>query len=457
MVYLTTDDVGGSLRDLLDVYLNWNGIIGYTSDIMDYWEDIFDKDEEGIKEFLDEEGIYGYTTDILDLLNSGEVTISDMDEEDFMKLKRQLGIYESVRKPMRRRLKEDEIRRYSDVVPYEKRRYWYWTKHGLGPGTLPKGVNVLDAKEGQNQKGTWGVFVLLDAVLNTDELREYDLIELAPKEERKPLRANIWNADGTVTTGDIVEGTFNKRGKRLTDNFPGESFIKESRQLNEGPGAGYTISGKIGDVHINDFAVDVKEETETAIFYRVTGDIVLDLVDISCESYYYGGTIPEATAKVDYIDLYAEKSWELSTPTEDDVYNLLMSNVHFETVYGGGWSHSTFGNDLELDYNDIKNYYGDYDLDKIAFKFTDPKVVDAIDKYATGENYTVEFSVLDENDYEVEFFDSKEDAIEYAKENNLPYVSETHWGWEYLGDDEYDTTDEFDSSEIIWTNEDFGE
>lgn len=31
----------------------------------------------------------------------------------------------------------DKLKRYSDEVPYEKWRYWYFTLHGLGPGTIP--------------------------------------------------------------------------------------------------------------------------------------------------------------------------------------------------------------------------------------------------------------------------------------------------------------------------------
>ena len=318
--------------------------------------------------------------------------------------------------------------RYSDAVPYEKRRYWYWTKHGLGPGTLPKGVNVLDAKDGQNQKGTWGVFVLLDAVLNTDELKQYDLIELAPQEERQPVRANIWGPDGET-----------------------KGYVRESRQLNEGPGAGYKISGKIGDVRIGAIDIFIDGETDNAIYYGVEGDITADLVDVGSFSYYYGGEIPETPIRIDWIGLSVEKSWELPEPTEEDIYDLLMG-LDFETVYGGGWSHSTFDNDLSLTYNDC-NYSSEYDLDKLEFIFTDPKAVDAIDKYATGENFDVEFSVLDEDEYEVEFFDNQEDAIEFAKEESYPYVAETHWGWEYLGNDDYNTTDRVDSSEIIWKND----
>ena len=74
----------------------------------------------------------------------------------------------------------DKPVRYSDEIPYEKRRYWYFTLHGIGPGTIPKDLRVLETREGKNEKGTWGTFVCLDGVLNTDELYEYDIRELVP-------------------------------------------------------------------------------------------------------------------------------------------------------------------------------------------------------------------------------------------------------------------------------------
>ena len=85
-----------------------------------------------------------------------------------------------IRANAKKSVKAESYKRYSDAVPYEKRKYWYFTTHGLGPGMIPQGVHVLDTQEGQNKNGTWGDFILLDAVLNTDELRQYDLIELSP-------------------------------------------------------------------------------------------------------------------------------------------------------------------------------------------------------------------------------------------------------------------------------------
>ena len=78
--------------------------------------------------------------------------------------------------------------RYSDEVPQDKRRYWYFTTHGLGPGTIPKDLHILETREGKNDKGTYGDYICLDGVLSTDELKEYDLRELSPDDEKSELQ-----------------------------------------------------------------------------------------------------------------------------------------------------------------------------------------------------------------------------------------------------------------------------
>ncbi len=75
---------------------------------------------------------------------------------------------------------DEEIKRYSDVVPKEQRKYWYFTTHGVQPGSIPKDLNVLEIRDGKNDKGTNGTFVCLDGVLNTSELRDYDMKEQSP-------------------------------------------------------------------------------------------------------------------------------------------------------------------------------------------------------------------------------------------------------------------------------------
>ena len=54
--------------------------------------------------------------------------------------------------------------------------FWYFTRHGLGPGMLPKGVNVVDTIEEDN----FGTYIALDKVLSTQELKDYELKEKKP-------------------------------------------------------------------------------------------------------------------------------------------------------------------------------------------------------------------------------------------------------------------------------------
>ena len=156
----------------------------------------FDSKREAQKAFRE----YGYTKD-------SEAWIEEVDETAVGKFDKKPAnsacggkktVKSSARRPARRSVKaaDSTIKRYSDVVPKEDRKYWYFTTHGLGPGMIPKGINVLKVQEGQNRNGTWGDFILLDAILNTDELKQYDLIELAPKDvnastKRKPMKQTV--------------------------------------------------------------------------------------------------------------------------------------------------------------------------------------------------------------------------------------------------------------------------
>ena len=59
----------------------------------------------------------------------------------------------------------------STTVEGSKGRFLYLTKHGLGPGTLPKGVQLIDSKE----LSPYITAIWLDRFLTTKELQEYDI------------------------------------------------------------------------------------------------------------------------------------------------------------------------------------------------------------------------------------------------------------------------------------------
>lgn len=54
--------------------------------------------------------------------------------------------------------------------------YWFFTRHGVQPGSIPKDVEILDIVDTPN-----GTFVKLNRFLSTKELDYYDLVEKAPE------------------------------------------------------------------------------------------------------------------------------------------------------------------------------------------------------------------------------------------------------------------------------------
>lgn len=57
-------------------------------------------------------------------------------------------------------------------------RYWYFTRHGVQPGSVPKYVNILDIVDTPE-----GSYFLADGVILTDDLRNYEIKERKPKND----------------------------------------------------------------------------------------------------------------------------------------------------------------------------------------------------------------------------------------------------------------------------------
>lgn len=56
-------------------------------------------------------------------------------------------------------------------------RYWYFTRHGVQPGSVPKYVNILDIVDKPE-----GSYFLADGVILTKDLRDYDIKERKPED-----------------------------------------------------------------------------------------------------------------------------------------------------------------------------------------------------------------------------------------------------------------------------------
>lgn len=57
----------------------------------------------------------------------------------------------------------------------DKKEYWYFTHHGVQPGSVPKGFPIIDIIDMDG-----GSYFLTDKVMSTKELHNYDIKEQAP-------------------------------------------------------------------------------------------------------------------------------------------------------------------------------------------------------------------------------------------------------------------------------------
>lgn len=80
-----------------------------------------------------------------------------------------------------------------DPRMYSDSGYWFKSKHGMGPGTIPHDCKVLDWCEPNN----YDTFLKLDRFLTTSELNDYELKELTPP------------AGSETHNGDIIESCSN--------------------------------------------------------------------------------------------------------------------------------------------------------------------------------------------------------------------------------------------------------
>lgn len=79
-------------------------------------------------------------------------------------------------------------------------RYWYFTRHGVQPGSVPKYINILDIVDTPE-----GSYFLADGVILTDDLRNYEIKERKPKNDA--VEASKSTKGETVEAGyyDIPE------------------------------------------------------------------------------------------------------------------------------------------------------------------------------------------------------------------------------------------------------------
>ena len=276
------------------------------------------------------------------------------------------------------------------------------------------------------------------------------------------------------------EGCKKKKGKKP---------VKESKPLNEGPGAGYTVKASVSAHNINSLEITNIDYDEDEIFsyngtFTIDADCDIDATveNIYAESYYYDAEINESVpgkitkfrAEISFRDLrdYGDGIEGYLTQTEEgdeiitkenilaylngyqkDLHDLIIGTLFYEaksTVsIGGGYIRTDWDGTLARmsdEYSfDGESYYWSEPI-TADIKVIDEEAISYVNKAVYGDNITTSYTVYDENDDILEDFADKDEAIEYSKKHPYSSVHEITWREYYNGD-----TDSIDH-EVIYTN-----
>ena len=241
-------------------------------------------------------------------------------------------------------------------------------------------------------------------------------------------------------------------------------LVKKSKRLVEGAGAGYDILGTLFFNEVNNLEIISVNESSDSYYGTEMLDVVCkfdakaEVSNLRASSYYYGGEIKgvgDIDLKVDKCLISVDKDeWNIDFKNAKEVADYITSlEADFDMSYGGGWSHSTYdgtiakeGYEIELDSN------GDWQI--VDAKILDKDLIECIDKIVTGKN--VEYVVIQDGE-EIEEFENKQDAIDFAEKNNCSRVEGYSLSYEFNGEyidiyvDIYDNGGDY--GDIVWKND----
>ena len=220
-------------------------------------------------------------------------------------------------------------------------------------------------------------------------------------------------------------------------------ILFENKQLNEGPGAGYTVSGTLTNVNINNVkGVQPAGKDNYGTYFEVELDATADFEDVRADSYYYGGNIDSTPVSIIRVRVNSDNE-----PTVEEVKEAI-EGAKINVTLGGGWSHSTFDGFIEGDLNNSPSSIDTYEsvLDGILFELTDKDAIEYLDR-AVQDGYTDTLYAVVVDGVQEDAFDTEEEAINYIKQYGGDEVVTIYQTMAFNGDIDVETGD------TVWTND----
>ena len=345
-------------------------------------------------------------------------------------------------------LKESILTNDGYVTPSEGAVEQFLDKYGFGDDRYPKNVYTDNASKGKEI-----------VVSFTDGISASDF---------RVIEKHVGEFFGKCPV-EVTLGKEHKDGGDLWATIVfdfGKCRIDEAKQLNEGPGAGYTLEGEIKVAGIETLK-PVKFDVCNDFGYRNSYDVTFDCVgvgtieDFKFDSYMYGDTIDSANIDISAVrvNLWKEGGFEnieefVKSNLEDIKNCIVGARVESSYVYGGGYIHSKFDGTIcnidEILNTSYSDEFGEVCTELFAMDATirDTDIIEYVDKAVTGDNYYDRYEVMVDGDC-IEDFDNESEAIEYAKKDpDADEVVKTSYHELFNGDID------IEESETVWERED---
>lgn len=192
-------------------------------------------------------------------------------------------------------------------------------------------------------------------------------------------------------------------------NLDNQLSLIESKQLNEGAGAGYTVQGELYEIKINHIE-DIEVHQDKSAFgtdlefakVKVDADARFDG---TVESYYYGAELEGAQVKITEFDINPNilhylglEEFNYGEITAEDLESQFGSTLTFKSdVIGGGWIHTPFNGNVTA--SRVDDDYSPF-VDGVSFHFVNKADIDYAEQGLQGElddDYSEDDSDLEES------------------------------------------------------------
>lgn len=181
-------------------------------------------------------------------------------------------------------------------------------------------------------------------------------------------------------------------------------------------------------------------------------------IDIASIGTYYDGGDPgigEIPVDIQVVAVYPDNADEAQEVLGYSLKDILDSITDMEKRIniGGGWTRSTFTGEFETD-----AYSYDYTI-KLKVKIADEGLAQWLDEFAHGESEELFYDICINGDYQGNYYESMEDAIETAKEyaddpqyaeDEITVVIE-HYNTDYNGEISWYFDD---NGDVVWNSND---